>query len=243
MQINKKISPYNYSENNNVKYIVIHSTGNVNDTAKNNADYFYGGNRNASAHYFVDDNQIWQVVEEYNQAWHVGDGENAYDIGNNNSIGIEMCGTDNGDISEQTINNTLELVRNLMNKYGISSDNVVRHYDASRKNCPSQFSPNNWERWKNFKNRLNGGEIMYNKPYRNALVYAQGASADKNIAECMAMYLDDSIVVDHMQYREGMGKSVYSIGVLTGIKCDVAIRGKDRRDTFEKAMSRVGFKR
>ena len=38
-----------------VKYIVIHYTGNSNDTAKNNADYYATGNtRLAGAHFFVD---------------------------------------------------------------------------------------------------------------------------------------------------------------------------------------------
>ena len=38
-----------------IKYIVIHYTGNNGDTALNNCKYFQGANRNASAHYFVDD--------------------------------------------------------------------------------------------------------------------------------------------------------------------------------------------
>ena len=38
-----------------VKYIVIHYTGNTGDTAKNNADYYATGNtREAGAHFFVD---------------------------------------------------------------------------------------------------------------------------------------------------------------------------------------------
>ena len=36
----------------NVKYIVIHYTGSE-GTAANNVSYFNGGNRGASAHYFV----------------------------------------------------------------------------------------------------------------------------------------------------------------------------------------------
>ena len=155
VQIIKKISPYNHSNGNDIKYIVIHSTGNTNDTAKNNADYFYRADRQASAHYFVDDTSIYQVVEENQAAWHCGDGGMRYGIGNHNSIGIEMCGTANGHISDKTINNTIELVKALQARYGLSSDRVVRHYDASRKNCPSQFSQNNWSRWTDFKNRLN----------------------------------------------------------------------------------------
>lgn len=154
VQITKQISKYNHSSGNNIQYIVIHSTGNKNDTAKNNADYFCNGDRQASAHYFVDDNNIYQVVEESNASWHCGDGGNKYGINNHNSIGIEMCGTANGNISEKTINNTIELVKSLQAKYGLSNDRVVRHYDASRKCCPSQFSANNWARWADFKARL-----------------------------------------------------------------------------------------
>ena len=76
LPINRKISNYNHSSRNgnSIKYIVEHYTGNLGDTAKNNVDYFYGGNRSASAHYFVDDNSIWQSVEDSNAAWSVGDG-------------------------------------------------------------------------------------------------------------------------------------------------------------------------
>ena len=153
--IQRKISSFNYStrNGNRVKYIVLHYTGNKGDTAKNNVDYFYGGNRGASAHYFVDDNSIWQSVEEYNSAWSVGDGKGVYGISNRNSISIEMCCNSSGVITEKTENNALELVKYLMTKYNISISNVVRHYDASRKICPN-WSANNWSRWNSFKNKL-----------------------------------------------------------------------------------------
>lgn len=152
----KMISPYNYSSRagNPIKYIVLHYTGNKGDTAKNNATYFNGGDRNASAHYFVDDNEIIQVVEDNNAAWAVGDGNGAYGITNKNSISIEMCCNSNGIVSEKTELRALELTKSLQLKYNISNSNVVRHYDASRKTCPN-WSQNNWSRWVNFKNKLN----------------------------------------------------------------------------------------
>lgn len=155
MNIQRKISNYNFSSRNgnSIKYIVLHYTGNKGDTAKNNVDYFYGGDRSASAHYFVDDTSIWQCVEESNSAWAVGDGKGAYGITNQNSISIEMCCDSNGFVSAKTEANALELVKHLMSKYNISSANVVRHYDASRKTCPN-WSDNNWSRWWNFKNNL-----------------------------------------------------------------------------------------
>ena len=155
MNIIKQISKYNFSSRgiNSIKYIVLHYTGNKGDTAKNNATYFNGGDRNASAHYFVDDNSIYQVVEDSNAAWSVGDGKGAYGITNSNSINIEMCCNSNGEVSETTETNTIELVKSKMKEYNISVDNVVRHYDASRKICPN-WSSNNWSRWTSFKNKL-----------------------------------------------------------------------------------------
>ena len=41
---------YSY-ESRNIKYIVMHYTGNSSDTAKANANYFHSGSRGASAHY------------------------------------------------------------------------------------------------------------------------------------------------------------------------------------------------
>ena len=161
--IQRKISSFNYSSRNghSVKYIVLHYTGNKGDSAKNNVDYFYGGNRGASAHYFVDDNSIWQSVEECNSAWSVGDGKGVYGITNRNSISIEMCCNSIGVITEKTENNALELVKYLMTKYNISISNIVRHYDASRKICPN-WSANNWARWINFKSKINGN-VSINK--------------------------------------------------------------------------------
>lgn len=155
LQIQRMISKYNNSSRNGqkIKYLIFHYTGNKGDTAENNAKYFNGGNRNASAHYFVSDNQIYQVVEDDRAAWSVGDGNGKYGITNSNSINIEMCCWIDGTVSEKTENNALELGKYLMKKHGISIENVVRHYDASRKICPN-WSANNWSRWIEFKNKL-----------------------------------------------------------------------------------------
>lgn len=164
MEILTKIISYNKSpRNQKPKYIVIHSTGNTNDTALNNWNYFNGGNRGASADWFVDDINAIQVVDtDYYYSWAVGDGHGKYGISNSNSLSIEMCGTDNGNISETTMNNTIELVKKLQSKYGIDNNQVVRHYDASRKSCPYQFMNNNWSRWNDFKNRLENNNTTTN---------------------------------------------------------------------------------
>jgi len=64
-----------------------------------------------------------------------------------------MC-RKNNDVTEKTEENTIELIKSLMKKYNINIENVVRHYDASRKLCPQSFSKTGWKRWTDFKIKL-----------------------------------------------------------------------------------------
>ena len=162
LPITRMISEYNHYDYNNPKFLIVHFTGNAKDTAKNNAIYFGGGNRNASAHYFVDDNSIYQVVEDKKGAWHIGN--SVTEPNNKNSIGIEMCCSGNYEVSEKTEANALELVKYLMNKYNISINNVRTHAEVTNygKTCPN-WNANNWQRWKNFKNKLNNKQTEVEK--------------------------------------------------------------------------------
>jgi len=157
LPINKKLIKYNHSSRNSksINYIVIHDTGNprVGADAEAHYRYFNGGDRQASAHYFVDDKQILQLVEDSRASWHCGDGRGKYGITNQNSIGVEICINADGDY-ENAVANTVELVKYHMNKYSIPPERVVRHYDASRKTCPGTMRDNNWARWHIFKKSL-----------------------------------------------------------------------------------------
>lgn len=162
MNIIQKHTLVNFSRGNaGRKYIVIHYTGNRTDTAAGNANYFYSAKRKASAHYFVDEKEIYEVVDPANSAWAVGKNYGKNNLfgkcKNTNSISIEMCST-GGKIADATISQTVELTKYLMQKYGIASDHVVRHYDVCSKQCPgwSGWLPPNETLWKNFKARLTG---------------------------------------------------------------------------------------
>lgn len=141
------------------KYIVIHYTGNRTDTARGNANYFRSTNRNASAHYFVDDSTVYEVVSPNDSAWSVGVNYGRNNLfgkcTNWNSLNIEMCST-NGRITDATFNNTVALTKTLMSKYGIPASNVVRHYDVCSKRCPgwAGWLPGNESLWNKFKSAL-----------------------------------------------------------------------------------------
>lgn len=146
-------------KNKLVKYCVIHYTG-TSASAKNNCIYFSGGNRNASADYFIDkDGTIYKFngnCAKY-YSWHCGDGHGAYGITNANSIGIEVVSA--GEEFTQKQKDALrKLVMAIMEDYGVKASNVVRHYDASKKLCPYPYSGNSTKdsKWKKLRAYITG---------------------------------------------------------------------------------------
>ena len=138
-----------------IKYLIIHDTGNTGKGASALAhrNYVENNKRGASAHYFVDDKVIVQYVGDSLAAGSVGDGKGRYGITNSNSLSIEMCINSDGNYSKM-YKNTVELTKNLMKKFNIPWERVVRHYDASRKNCPGHMRQNNWSKWWQFKSDI-----------------------------------------------------------------------------------------
>lgn len=145
-------SNYRAGRTQPVRYIVMHYTANNGDTAKNNCDYYHRvGGLQASAHYFCDEHGAMQSVRECDTAWHCG--ARAYwhpECRNANSIGIEMCSRKRADgsyyIKPETVANAAALAREIMQRYGIDTDHVLRHYDVTGKRCPMPWvdDPAQW---------------------------------------------------------------------------------------------------
>lgn len=139
-----------------VRYIVMHYTANNGDTARNNCDYYHRvGGLQASAHYFCDEYGAMQSVLECDTAWHCG--ARAYwhpECRNGNSIGIEMCSRKRADgsyyILPETVANAATLAKGIMQRYGIDTEHVVRHYDVTGKRCPMPWvdDPAQWTAFK-----------------------------------------------------------------------------------------------
>ena len=205
LPITRKISAYNFYKGNTVEYIVIHDVGALGQ-ALANANYFQV-ERGASANYFTDDYTIVQVVEDFNGAWHVGDGNNKYGINNQNSIGIEMCLNSNWKVSAATQQNTVDLVRHLKAKY--PNAKIVRHYDASRKNCPGSMSGNNWAEWLAFKARCEGNSGTVTAPSTPA----QGNT--HTVAKGETLYRiskNTGVTVAKLKSLNGLSSSVIAVG-------------------------------
>ena len=139
-----------------IQYLVIHFTANDGDTAQNNADYFAREDISTSAHYFVDENEVWQSVKDTDTAWHCGASRYYNGCRNANSIGVEMCSdVINGRfiINDATAERATELVKYLMGRYNVPLSRVCRHYDVTHKECPEPWVRNP-QLWENFKKRL-----------------------------------------------------------------------------------------
>lgn len=158
MKINNGLTTINFSDANNparVKYIVIHYTANNGDTAENNIRYFQRDYRGASAHYFIDEKEIWRSVEDEDIAWHCGAKSYRHKYcRNSNSIGIEMCSRKDSRgryyIKPEVVAKTVELTKKLMKQYNVPASNVIRHHDVTGKTCPEPFV-RDLKQWQDFK--------------------------------------------------------------------------------------------
>ena len=158
-----------------IRYLVIHYTGNDGDTAKANAAYYSNVVKKASAHYFVDDTEVWKSVPELVTAFAVGGkkwadcaqtgGGTLYGVvTNTNSISVELCDTRKDGVygaSEETMANAVDLCRRIMQTFKIPLERVVRHFDVTGKHCPAYFMDP--AAWAQFKGRL-GGKQLDNTP-------------------------------------------------------------------------------
>lgn len=145
-----------------VRGIVLHWVGAVGQSDTAVARYFERlgetGNRYASAHFIIDENSTTQVIPENEMAYHVG-AEDYYapELGpypNDCTIGIELCHVKwkgPGVFHRNTIYKAQLLCKYLLSKYNLTTADVYRHYDVTRKICPAPWveTPEEWERFKN----------------------------------------------------------------------------------------------
>lgn len=198
MEIIKDITNTNRTISNNrkIEYLVVHYVGAV-STARNNASYFKKTYRGASAHYFVDDNEVVQVVEDKDIAWHCGNDVYYCGARNSNSLSIEMCcyRMKNGklNITAATEAKVVKLVKEKMKEYNISIDKVVRHYDITRKNCPAPFVSDT-ERWNNFRKKLQ--EQSTEEETTTETNYTDYEKRVKNWQDTMNLDYSSNLVVD-----------------------------------------------
>ncbi len=125
--------------------IVVHNTAN-DASAKNEVAYMIRNNNQVSFHYAVDDKQVVQGITENRNAWHSGDGGNGK--GNREGIAIEICYSKSGGAKfNKAEENAVELIVDILKRYGWGVDKVTKHQDYNGKYCPHRTLDMGWDRF------------------------------------------------------------------------------------------------
>lgn len=135
--------------------IVVHNTAN-DATALNEIAYMTNNNNEVSYHYAVDDKMIVQGLEENRNGWHAGDGANG--LGNREGIAIEICySKSGGDKFIKAEENAVDLIVDILKRYGWGINKVTKHQNYSNKYCPHRTLDMGWDRFiKMIETKLNG---------------------------------------------------------------------------------------
>ncbi len=132
-----------------VNSIFVHYTANRNTSAAQNRSYFESlkdtHERSASAHFIIGyDGEIIQCIPFEEIAY-------AVKTRNYDSISIECCyKSADGSFTKETYDSLIHLLAYLVKKYGLSTDDILRHYDCGGKKCPLYYveHEDDWERLK-----------------------------------------------------------------------------------------------
>ena len=125
--------------------IVVHNTAN-DASARNEIAYMISNNHEVSFHYAVDDKEVVQGIPENRNAWHSGDGENGK--GNREGVAIEICySKSGGNRFTQAEKNAVDLIVDILKRYGWGVDRVTKHQDYNGKYCPHRTLDAGWDRF------------------------------------------------------------------------------------------------
>jgi len=140
--------------------VTIHNTNDLENVEEDAEQYtratWPNANMNdARVHYYVDDINAWQNLEDTEVGWHAGDGSGP---GNGTTIAIEIIMDGSGskeDLGAEA--NGVILAALLLKKYGLTVEQLYTHnhwmghpdaiVQGARKNCPLYILPH-WEQFK-----------------------------------------------------------------------------------------------
>ena len=120
-----------------IKGITIHNTGNEN-SAQKCYDLLEHSMRNNATHFFVDEKETLQFMPLDWCVFHTG---RAYDWACKHTIAIEICRSLSDEKTyKQAEENAVQLIKELMNKYNLTTENIYFHKDfLSTTYCPHRI--------------------------------------------------------------------------------------------------------
>ena len=132
-----------------VNYIAIHYTANPGSTAMSNRNYFENlattQENKVSSHFVVGlDGEVVQCIPTSEMSY-------ATNARNVDTISIECCHPDEtGQFNDATYSSAVKLTAWRCTRFGLDTDQVIRHYDVTGKDCPKYYveNPDAWFRMK-----------------------------------------------------------------------------------------------
>ncbi|MDE6592038.1 MAG: N-acetylmuramoyl-L-alanine amidase [Oscillospiraceae bacterium] len=156
--------------------IAVHYVGNPGSSAIANRNYFENqktGGTYVSSHFIVGlDGEIIQCIplDEWSYCTNQANGY---------SISIECCHPDStGKFNEKTEASLAELCAYLLKKFGLSSEDIIRHYDVTKKQCPLYWSPTKYQ-----SAEVANGRFSAFKERVKKLMNAEETPSEKNAAK------------------------------------------------------------
>ena len=128
-----------------VEDIVIHYVGNPGSTAQQNRDYYANPSSEVSSHFVIGlKGEIIQCIPLHEKS-------SASNHRNKDTISIEVCHPDeSGKFTDAAYQSLVKLTAWLLDICDLDSDDVIRHYDITGKQCPLYFVTHE-DAWNQFK--------------------------------------------------------------------------------------------
>ena len=127
-----------------IRDIVIHYVGNPGSTAQQNRDYYANPSSEVSSHFVIGLNgEIIQCIPLHEKS-------SASNHRNKDTISIEVCHPDeSGKFTDAAYQSLVKLTAWLCDICDLDSNDVIRHYDITGKQCPLYFVTHE-DAWKQF---------------------------------------------------------------------------------------------
>ena len=230
--------------------IVVHNTAN-DASAQAEISYMIRNNETVSFHYAVDDKEVVQGIEENRCSWHAGDGGNGK--GNREGIAIEICfSKSGGDRFIKAEQNAVELIVDILKRYGWGIDKVTKHQDYSGKYCPHRTLDMGWDRFiKMIEAKLNEKPVTA-KPVtetsikrgdlvsiKNGATYYTGKSVPawvSNLKWYVSSISGDRVVIDKSEDGKFSINSPVKVSYLTVVKSTTVAPKKKSVDEIAREV-------
>ena len=133
-----------------IRNIVIHYVANPGTTAQQNRDYYASRSSDVSSHFVIGlKGEIIQCIPLHEKS-------SASNHRNKDTISIEVCHPDeSGKFTDAAYQSLVKLTAWLLDVCDLDSDDVIRHYDITGKQCPLYFVTHE-DAWKKFLQAVDG---------------------------------------------------------------------------------------